>query len=106
MTQITDDNGLTYKLNSKDHTAIIVESKLAKDDLFIPRTINHLNEDYVITEMHQPFDIHSKIKSITFAKDSEIRKFGKYLFFGSQVEKKDIQFYLNSISRYPIAFQK
>lgn len=62
------ESGLCLELDSDNFTAKIVESPLTKCEDFVPRTINHNSQEYVINSIEErAFEDNEKLKSIIFS---------------------------------------
>lgn len=55
-------------------------------DIIIPRSINHKNQEYIITSISKYAFYENIIKSIQFPKDSEVKTIAENAFWGSTVE--------------------
>lgn len=87
---ITEKSGLSYKINQNDFTAQITKSEV-EGNLFIPRSIFHQSQEYVITEINKnSFQYNDHIESIEFSKDSRLRSIGEYAFAFSSLKSISI----------------
>ena len=77
---------IVYLLNKEKCTSCIFGYKFPRGDVFIPRSIRYENNDYLVTSiLPGAFKQASDIKSIQFAKNSELQKIGKEAFSNSSV---------------------
>lgn len=82
----TQENGLSFELNQQSLTAKIINSPQAKEDIFIPRSINYQSQEYLIIRIEEnSFKNNRKINSISFSKDSEMRSIGSRAFCYSTI---------------------
>lgn len=83
----TQENGLSFELNQQSLTAKIINSPQAKDDVFIPRSINYQSQEYLIIRIEEnSFKNNRKINSISFSEDSEMRSIGSKAFCYSTIK--------------------
>ena len=75
MTKITDENGISFIINTYDHTAEITISKPTTENVFIPRTVKYQSQEYLITKIRERSFKDAKVESITFSEDSQIKEF-------------------------------
>lgn len=83
---IKDESGLTFELDKNNFTAKVVESNV-QGKVFIPRSINHQNQEYIITKIAEnSFKQNQNIESIDFPEDSQLDSIGEYAFSFSNIE--------------------
>lgn len=83
------NNGLNVKLNKNDSTAVIIESPEVSGDLFIPRSITK-KKNYIITSIEQNAFTESRLQSIRFAENSQLKHIGSYVFYLSSIKSLSI----------------
>ena len=86
MTYVQNDD-LAFQLEKNDHTAIIIGGDKSATHLFIPRSINYDDQNYIITSIGPgAFKGYKKLKTITFAADSKINLFDTDSFNSSSLK--------------------
>lgn len=73
-------NSIIYSINNEKKTASVIRAEEARDEIIIPRLINYNSSNYIVTSILENAFKDSKIKSIDFARDSEIQTIGKNAF--------------------------
>lgn len=87
LNQIISQNQIRYLLNIEEKTASVVGNTLSSSHITIPRSIKFKSEDYIVTSIcENAFKGCDTIQSISFPKNSEIKKFEKNAFFNSTIE--------------------
>ena len=84
-------DNLSYRLNLSEKTANI--EKCEKDqikDIFIPRSINWDNQEYIVTRILKESFKFADIRSLSFPPDSEVRTIEKFAFYNSKIQKISI----------------
>lgn len=82
------ENGISFELDFEKHTAAVTNSPNARENIFLPRSINYQSKEYLITEIKaESFKNNYFIFSIDFPEDSVIRKIGEKAFSNSTLEK-------------------
>ncbi|KAK8864037.1 hypothetical protein M9Y10_011731 [Tritrichomonas musculus] len=66
------ENNITYLLNNEDKTASNIGSDV-KGEIRIPCSINHKDEEYVITRICKNSFLYSQAEAILLPLDSEVR---------------------------------
>ena len=62
---IIEEKGISFSLNDQNFTATIVKSQNASGAIFIPRSIFHQNQEYIITTISsQSFSDCDKIELV------------------------------------------
>ena len=84
-------DGLIFNLNDESHTASIKRLDGIFDSIEIPRSINFQSSEYVIKSImpltfYEGYDSKRRVKSVSFAKDSEISIFSSKSFYFSSIE--------------------
>ena len=98
---IADKNGLSFELNSNDFTAKIINSPNAQGSIFIPRSIKHHKQEYVITKIGiGSFKSNKKITTITFPNNSELCTIDKCAFYNSTLTSIQIPSHVSSIGEH------
>lgn len=82
--------GLVYSINEEEKTASVIRYKSKKKELIIPRSIEHESNEYLITSISKYAFDSSKVKSISFAYNSELRTIEEDAFVGSLITKISI----------------
>lgn len=71
---IIQQNGLFFILNEKNKTCSLSNTSGKNDHIFIPRSINYKDQEYIVTSITKiNQDFTPKVKSIQFPSDSEVR---------------------------------
>lgn len=87
---IQDENGISYEIDPENFTAKVTKSDV-EGELFIPRSIVHQSQEYVITEINKnSFQYNENIESIDFSEDSELQSIGEYAFSFSSLKSISI----------------
>lgn len=74
-------NEIRYSLNEDDFTAVVLQQKTSKREIFIPRAINFESHEFIVTEICENAFLNSRhIERIDFPEDSEIKIFNKTSF--------------------------
>lgn len=74
-------NEIQYSLNEDGFTAVVLQQKTSKREIFIPRTINFESHEFIVTEICENAFLNSRhIERIDFREDSEIKIFNKTSF--------------------------
>lgn len=98
---IADKNGLSFELNSNDFTAKIINSPNAQGSIFIPRSIKHLKQEYIITKIGiGSFKCNKKITTIRFPNNSELCTIDKCAFYNSTLTSIQIPPHVSSIGEH------
>lgn len=82
--------GLVYSINEEEKTASVIGYKSKKKELIIPRSIEHESNEYLITSISKYAFNSSKVKSISFEYNSELRTIEEDAFVGSLITKISI----------------
>lgn len=72
-------------MNEEDKTASVIEFLINAEDFFFPRSITKESQEYIITSLSL-FKNRSRLKTIKFAEDSEIRFFCEHQFENTKIE--------------------
>ena len=79
---------LSFELDTKSFTAHLINSCMAKGNVFLPRSINYHSQEYLLTEIKvNSFKGNNSIYSIEFPEDSALRKIEKKSFKNSSIER-------------------
>ena len=79
-------NGLSFELNDNNFTAKIIECCNSEGDIFIPRSIQLKENDYIITTISKcSFKNNKNIRSIKFSDESGLLLIEKKAFFRSTI---------------------
>ena len=89
MEDIQLNNGLNVRLNTNDYTAVIIESPKVSGDLFIPGSITK-SKEYIITSIEQNAFTESRLQSIQFDENSQLKHIGSYAFYLSSIKSLSI----------------
>lgn len=80
-TRISLPQGLNVQLNLNNKTGTIVDSINAEGQIWIPRTVTYDNQEFVITSIGKnAFVRDTKLKSIAFPENSQVKKIGEGAF--------------------------
>ncbi|KAK8844231.1 hypothetical protein M9Y10_024441 [Tritrichomonas musculus] len=102
---INDKNGISYKLNQSDSTAIVVGLTNSISSLLIPKFIKHNNHEYPIIAIGEnSFKKNRRLKTIKFPKDSQIRSIEKEAFAYSSLTNIKIPPTANHIGERAFSF--
>ena len=84
--QIKQDQ-IIFILNEKEKTASVIGNEKATGQIYIPRSIFHQNQEFIITSIKESsFKNNLNISAIRFPPDSEIQIIEKYSFALSSIE--------------------
>lgn len=81
----------------KEKTAEIINNNFACGDVFIPRSIKHNNQEFIVIGILDNSFAQSKIMSIQFPSDSEIRIIGKNAFKSTSLTNITIPLHVTKI---------
>lgn len=90
-------NKIEYKINKTKKTATIINFIPNNQDAYIPRSIQHESQEFIVTSIDQ--NISTYIKSVKFAPDCEITSL-ENVFSGSLIKTVSIHPSLTKISQY------
>ncbi|KAK8852897.1 hypothetical protein M9Y10_017889 [Tritrichomonas musculus] len=77
---------LIYVLNEEEKTATVVNNGYIYDNVFIPRSIKHEMQDFIVTKISEnSFDGSTTNQKIEFPIDSEVRTIERNVFINSSV---------------------
>ena len=79
-------DNIIFTINDELKTSCIVRSDSTKEEILIPRSINHNSKEYDITGIFSIAFSGSTIKSINFASDSKLQAIGLNVFLLSTIE--------------------
>ena len=82
--------GLTIEIDDSSCTATIIKSKHPKTHLYIPSSVIINNKAYSLIKINDYAFANTHIKSIRFANNSQIKKFGKGIFDKSTIQSLSI----------------
>lgn len=69
----TQENGLSFEINRSNFTAKVTSSPQAKGSIQIPRFINFISQNFLVTSIGKcSFKSNSDIESISFPEDSQL----------------------------------
>lgn len=84
----TQINDLSFELDAKNFTAHLINSPMARGNVFLPRSISYQSQEYLLTEIKaNSFKGNHSIYSIEFSEDSSLRKIEKKSFKDSSIER-------------------
>ena len=86
--QKVEQNGILYVLNKDSLTAGIIGHTKKDVDIFIPRSIQHQSNEYIVTVIHK-YSFENFNKSIKIADDSLLQIIDDESFYGADI--KDIK---------------
>ena len=78
-------SNINYKFNDSNKTAMIIGNNNLSNIIFIPRTIKHNMQDYLVTEISEGSFQNLFIQSVQFEANSEVRTIGKNAFAYSMI---------------------
>ena len=82
-----NENEINFELNTNNFNAKVTFSPNANNDVFIPYSISHESNKYIITSIDDfSFYNNTYIKSINFPDNSQIKSFGRKVFASSSIE--------------------
>lgn len=81
------ENNLIFSINNKEKTAYVIDNYKASGEIFIPRSILHKDQDFIVTRIKEgSFKDCTTIDSISFPDDSEIDTIEKDAFYNSSLK--------------------
>lgn len=80
-------NHIIYALNKETKTASIFGNQYANGDIFIPQSICHEAQEYIVTCILGSSFEKSSIKSVQFPINSKVETINGYAFLNSTIEK-------------------
>lgn len=79
---------LIYSIDDETYSAHIIDYQSSTIDVFIPRSIEYNNHEYIVTSINKnSFEFSFRLKSIQFPLDSELRKIETNSFYNSTLER-------------------
>lgn len=75
-----------YSINTDENTASIIKVPSNQEAITIPRTIQYESIEYIITSISKSALYSTKVKSVQFTEDSEIKSFEDDSFSDSSIE--------------------
>lgn len=90
-------NNIVFKLNDDTKTANICDNNNACGAVFIPRSICHNNQEYIINRIEERSFHGSNVESIEFAPNSELRTIESNAFNGSNIRRLSLPSSLNCL---------
>lgn len=88
--KIIEEKNLLYSINEEEKTASVIGIKTQMNDIFIPRSITYLTSEYIVKNIsNRAFEL-LQIKSVTFAKDSQLHRIESGSFSLSTIEMLQI----------------
>ena len=98
-------NGVTFIINQQDRTAAVARSKEAKGNIFIPRSIEWDNSEYVVKSISEKaFHFNGEIKSVNFHSNSELQVICDNAFAESSIEEISIPSSVKEIGIFAFNF--
>lgn len=91
------DNEIKYLLNDKNMTASVSNGSKTSGNIYIPRIVIYKNEEYLVTNILKRAFYLSKIKSVTFPNDSELKHIENESFLNCPIEKISIPAHVTEI---------
>ena len=80
-----------YSIDEQTKTASVVSNNSPNADIFIPRSITHNSQEYLVTCIRsESFRNSIQLKSIRFPPDSELKTIEENAFFNSSIESLTI----------------
>ncbi|KAK8875922.1 hypothetical protein M9Y10_006100 [Tritrichomonas musculus] len=80
-------SGIYFELDSENFTAKVISSPRVSGAIFIPRSVNHRSQEYLVTTIGEgSFKDNRDITSIDFPDDSELLTIEKEAFFGTLID--------------------
>lgn len=102
-TKVVQDD-IIYILNEEDKTTDIINNDYACGDIFIPRSIKYENSEFIVISILESSFENSKISSIRFPLDSEVRVIEKNAFKSSLLVSINIPRHVTKISEGIFSF--
>lgn len=103
--EITLENGISLKLNEENHTAAIIPSPNAQNNIFIPKTIQYQSDEYIIDKISkESFKDNKNIRNFSFSKDSALTEIGKKAFLYSSLQNIEIPPHVQQIGAESFSF--
>lgn len=82
---------ILYSIDEQTKTASVVSNNSPNADIFIPRSITHNSQEYLVTCIRsESFRNSIQLKSIRFPPDSELKTIEENAFFNSSIESLTI----------------
>ncbi|KAK8861169.1 hypothetical protein M9Y10_012864 [Tritrichomonas musculus] len=85
--KIVKEDNIIYCLNEDDKTANVIDNDKACHEIIIPRSIEYEEEEFIITAIKENSFKNSKITSINFPIDSELKIIAKDAFTDSELKQ-------------------
>ena len=100
-------NDIIYLINEEEKTAGVFSSLSKDEDIFIPRSIEYGNEEYIVTRIIRgSFQNSQKVNSIQFPENSELKIIEKYSFSNSSLRSILIPSHVTRIEEEAFSYCK
>ena len=94
------NENLIFDFNDNDKTAMVIGNNNLSTKIFIPHSIKHNDQDYIIIGIAEGSFQNSNIQSVKFPSDSEVRIIGKKAFSGTKIGSIDIPPHVTEIGEW------
>lgn len=78
---------IIYSINEETKTAKVIGTEILVYNIFIPHSINHESQEYIVTSISRDAFSESTVQTVNFPNDSAVKTIEKNAFWGSSIKR-------------------